>query len=168
MLWHSHSSSLAEAFTCCPPTPTPPLYRANKSISMEPESAWEECAIISWGCDSFHRWRSFLIEAVIISFWTDPSLFDKLVTKAKDELGSAGEPLTTRFSMVLLRCCQRSLSPCSNSKHEEVHCEGCAIPRPYNWRGCVFWCTPAAVLSSILFPVLRSSKLCRRPRIDTC
>lgn len=135
---HSHSSSLAEAFTCCPHHPPLPLYRANKTISMEPESAGEECAIISRGCDSFHRWRSFLIEAVIISVRTDPLLFDKLVTKAKDELGSAGEPLTTRFWMVLLRCCHRRPSPCSNLKHEEVHCEARVIPRPYNWRGCVF------------------------------
>lgn len=149
---HSHGLSLAEAFTCCP-HPPPPLYCANKTISMEPESAGEERTIISWGCDSFHRWRSCLIEAVIISVRTDPLLFDKPVTKGKDELGSAGEPLTACFWMVLLRCCPRRPSPCSNSKHEEVHCEGCVILRFYNWRGGVVWCTPAALLSSILFPI---------------
>lgn len=141
------------------PTP-PPLYCSNKTISMEPESAGEECAIISWGCDSFHRWRSCLIEAVIISVWAAPSLFDKLMTNAKDELGSAGEPLTTHFWMVLLRRCQRRQSPCSDLKHEEVHRESRVILRPYNWRGCVVCGTPAAELSSILFLELRISTEC--------
>lgn len=159
---HSHGSSLAKAFTRCPHPP--PLYHANKTISMEPESAGEECAIISWGCDSFHRWRSCLIEAVIISVRADPLLFDKLVTEAKDELGSAGEPLIARFWMVLLRCCQRRPSPCSSPKHEGVHCEGCAIPRPYNWRGRVIRCTPAAVLSSLLFLESRISTWSRELR----
>lgn len=145
----------------------PPLYRTNKAISMEPESAGEECTIISWGCDSFHRWRFSLIEAVIISVRTDLLLLDKLVTKARDESSPQESHVPCIFE-----CCYYA-----GARGPWVHVQTWSMKRciveAVRFRDLIIgqtdiWCTPAAaavVLPSILSLELRISTWCWGLRI---